>query len=91
MRVEGAVLNDALLCARYIGIPDRLVLGPRKKGSHVLAHEPYMLTCAEVEPYYLNTVAGVTCVGEEPRATLPRDSVPDPRPVPRPRKRFAHS
>lgn len=56
MRVKGAVLNDAMLCVRSIGVPDRLVLGAKKNGV------PYMLTCAEVEPYYLNTVAGVACV-----------------------------
>lgn len=44
---------------RSIGIPDRLVFGAKKKGSHSLSDAPYMLTCEQVETYYLNSVAGV--------------------------------
>ena len=74
MHVKGAVLNDSLLCTRFIGVPDRLVLGAKKNGT------PYMLSRDEVEGYYLNTVAGVPCVGVRARAAPPcaRSHAPSP-------------
>jgi hypothetical protein len=79
VHVKGAVLNDSLLCTRFIGVPDRLVLGAKKNGT------PYMLSRDEVEAYYLNTVAGVPCVVPAPRVLRPASCAPRPAPrAPRP-------